>query len=674
MNKEIRFTFVLPVHNGGRYIKEQIESILHQEYKNFNLIVLENFSDDGTVDYLKTINDSRMEVIPSEQLLSFEENWARIIDTERADYTIIAMADDKYETNYLSEIVKLIKKYPNKNVYRTNVKFFNENSEVIGQSNIKETINFYEYLKGRLNHTYFETFQGYCFDTNFYNKIGGFECKFKGMYMDDKIVLTAIEGNFMPVSSQYACFYRMHSASVSGSPNFEADIQGFNYIFNWLYEKNDKKILNIIRDSLPNHIQAFSHFYTDEQVLEYKKIYKLFDINTNSIIYRIKRWLKKHFYIKKECGQLKIRLLFIKIRKNLKLNIKKKTLLICRFDGIGDYLIMRKYLKNIRYSEKYKDYYIIFAGRNEFSEFAEKYDKKYIDKFIWVNYSEYMSNKNVRKEYYKLFSKLNVNEVISPVYDREPIVCEPIVGSVKAEIKYGHSGPMNRFENVISEHKIKKYNKIYTKLIFTGDDIVFEEERYRRFFEQIIKEPIEDNNLDSIFSVDIDFNSKYVLIAPFAGDVIRTWNKFNFVDLINFLVNEYNYDVGILGSNNINEEKIADEMICLADKKSKVKNLVGKISLAELPIYLKKCQFLVANETGTVHLAHAINTKTYCISNGSYMNRFMPYKNINYIYPDNIINYLKEHHEIGLRASVDINSIKSKKVIDIIKGDIINER
>ena len=327
--------------------EEQIESILSQDYDNYNLIVLENCSNDGTCEYLNSINNSKLSIIPSENLLSMEENWSRVLKTQRGDYTIFAMADDRYEMNYLSELTKLINKYPGKNIYRTNVTIINEESKEIGKSNIKETINFYEYLQGRLAHTYFETFQGYCFDTDFYNQSGGIECIYKAMYMDDKFVLTAIDNDFMPVSSEHACCYRINASSVSGSPDFEADIAGYNYFFNWLKEKNDKKILKIIRQYLPVHIEAFSKFFTQDQMSEYKKIYKLFNINFTSKIYKIKKWFKKYFYIKNENDFLKIRILFIKINKS-----KYKTLLICRFDGIGDYMLMRRYLKNIRNSKK----------------------------------------------------------------------------------------------------------------------------------------------------------------------------------------------------------------------------------------------------------------------------------------------------------------------------------
>ena len=246
---KIKFTFVLPVHNGmpngKEYIQEQIKSIINQEYKDFNLIILENCSNDGTAEYLKTLNHEKIEIQYSDKLLSIDDNWRRIINVPRNEYMIMAMADDLYKPNYLTELVKLIEKYPKACVYRTNIDVINEDSKLVGQSDITSKINFEEYLKGRLKHTYFETFQGYCFRTDFYNEVGGCPCIFKGFYMDDKLVLMALKKHFMPVSSSYACCYRTHSSSCSGTPDFECDIKGYNHLFNWIKEQNHKKLNTI---------------------------------------------------------------------------------------------------------------------------------------------------------------------------------------------------------------------------------------------------------------------------------------------------------------------------------------------------------------------------------------------------------------------------------------------
>ena len=74
-----RFSVILPVRNGGNYIKVCVASILAQTYPEFNLVILENCSTDGTPEWLTTLTDPRISVIPAEKPLSIEDNWARIL-------------------------------------------------------------------------------------------------------------------------------------------------------------------------------------------------------------------------------------------------------------------------------------------------------------------------------------------------------------------------------------------------------------------------------------------------------------------------------------------------------------------------------------------------------------------------------------------------------------------
>lgn len=54
---------VMPVYNGEIYLKEAIDSILNQTYKDFEFIIVNDGSTDGTATILKQISDSRVNII-----------------------------------------------------------------------------------------------------------------------------------------------------------------------------------------------------------------------------------------------------------------------------------------------------------------------------------------------------------------------------------------------------------------------------------------------------------------------------------------------------------------------------------------------------------------------------------------------------------------------------------
>jgi glycosyltransferase involved in cell wall biosynthesis len=56
--KSASFTLFLPSYNGGEYLKECVRSVLAQSYRDFELVVLDDCSSDGSLQWLATIDDT----------------------------------------------------------------------------------------------------------------------------------------------------------------------------------------------------------------------------------------------------------------------------------------------------------------------------------------------------------------------------------------------------------------------------------------------------------------------------------------------------------------------------------------------------------------------------------------------------------------------------------------
>lgn len=312
------FTFIIPVHNGMPYIQDCIESILNQTYQNFNIIVLENSSDDGTIEYLKSLTDKRIEIQQSDKLLTIEENWARIINTKREEFMVITCADDCYHENYLSEIVNLIKKHPKASLYRTSVEMINEKSEVTARFKMKKSkMQEADYLKGRLTHTYFETFMGYAFRSYDYNDVGGIDCVHNLLHPDDVLFMKLTRKSYMALSEKFEACYRSHSKSVSTHPKSQIALDGYNYFFNYIFNLKNTKLIKIVKDYLPYHISQIEKFFEPEQVEELKNMYKTYDINPNDLRHKwidFKTKCRQEIFVKYEEKSIKIRFFRLKIR------------------------------------------------------------------------------------------------------------------------------------------------------------------------------------------------------------------------------------------------------------------------------------------------------------------------------------------------------------------------
>src|SRR5882724_6808437 len=90
-----QFLIVLPVRNGGEYLKACVASILAQVHEHFRLVVLENASTDGTPSWLRQLRDPRISVRESPAPLEIEKNWARILQCDlSAEFLTIIGHDD----------------------------------------------------------------------------------------------------------------------------------------------------------------------------------------------------------------------------------------------------------------------------------------------------------------------------------------------------------------------------------------------------------------------------------------------------------------------------------------------------------------------------------------------------------------------------------------------------
>lgn len=106
---EKRFSIIISAYNIEDYIKRAIKSVLEQDFKNYELIVIDDKSVDSTLEKIKEINDERIIVIanPENKGLGAVRNIG--IERAKGEYIVHLDGDDTlYEKNTLSRINELI--------------------------------------------------------------------------------------------------------------------------------------------------------------------------------------------------------------------------------------------------------------------------------------------------------------------------------------------------------------------------------------------------------------------------------------------------------------------------------------------------------------------------------------------------------------------------------------
>jgi glycosyltransferase involved in cell wall biosynthesis len=101
-----QISILTPVWNGLPLVKGSVDSVLSQTFEDWELVISDNGSEDGTRDYLATLTDPRIRVFYQEQNLGITANVNFVLRNARAPICQFLCHDDYFmDTGSLSRIV-----------------------------------------------------------------------------------------------------------------------------------------------------------------------------------------------------------------------------------------------------------------------------------------------------------------------------------------------------------------------------------------------------------------------------------------------------------------------------------------------------------------------------------------------------------------------------------------
>lgn len=149
------FSFILPAYKAN-YLRESINSILRQDFSDFELIIVDDDSPNQLGDIVYEFKDSRISYYRNKHNIGGNDliaQWNLCLKYAKGDYVILATDDDLYEPNFLSTFFNLINKYPDVQVFRSRIMSINDSGDIMWfDRTYKEFLNqgefFYYYLQG----------------------------------------------------------------------------------------------------------------------------------------------------------------------------------------------------------------------------------------------------------------------------------------------------------------------------------------------------------------------------------------------------------------------------------------------------------------------------------------------------------------------------------------------
>lgn len=355
-------------------------------------------------------------------------------------------------------------------------------------------------------------------------------------------------------------------------------------------------------------------------------------------------------------------------------SVKQGTLLIVKMDAIGDYLLFRNFLEDIRKSKKFAAYQITLCGNVIWKEIAESFDANFVNEFIWIDKKKLVDNLEYRAEKLKSIRRRGFEIAFQPTFSRELLTGDSIIRASSASSRIGSKG------DDASELEILKNigDTYYSKLSVANSSVVFEFEKNKRIIEELTEEKISRYKPEIKNYSDVSSGEKYAVLFPGAGEAQKQWPFKGFAAISEELSNKYKLKIRICGS--AADSILADQIISECKTSAPV-NLCGKTNLQELLNEIAHAEFLFTNDSSALHIAASANTKTVCVLSGRHYSRFSPYPensctSLEFVFPDKMDKIISEDKIAAVQKTkynaVDsIDSISIEKVKKVI-GKILS--
>lgn len=221
MNSCNLLSVIMPVYNTEKYLKESIESILNQSYKDFEFIIINDGSTDNSLNIINNYAqlDGRIKVISRENkglVYSLNEG----LNIAKGKYVARMDADDVSLPERLKKQVDFLEKHKEIDILATKASVIGDATEVIKSKNEEKLNMLFKSEDARkilLNYWYCLAHPSIMFRKSILEKLQGYK-EYKSEDLD--LWLRALKANFKIYKlNEKLIEYRIHKESKSNKDN-----------------------------------------------------------------------------------------------------------------------------------------------------------------------------------------------------------------------------------------------------------------------------------------------------------------------------------------------------------------------------------------------------------------------------------------------------------------------
>lgn len=252
---DIKISVVVPNYNYEKFLEQRIYSILNQNYKIYELIILDDCSKDNSIAKIEEIKAAISKYVNVKTFYnetnsgSAFKQWKKGMEIATGNYIWIAEADDYCEKNLIRNLIKPIKKDKNIMLSYADTAFIDAEGKIILKT-IKPEIDIQK--SGHWNHSYINEGIDEIKKFSFLNctianvsscliKNGKYEeyLKMSGEFRqagDWLFYVNLISNGDIAFSNKVLNYYRVHGNNVSSTTNYQRHIDEIKRIHKYFVE------------------------------------------------------------------------------------------------------------------------------------------------------------------------------------------------------------------------------------------------------------------------------------------------------------------------------------------------------------------------------------------------------------------------------------------------------
>jgi len=292
-NNQPLVSVIMPCFNDGNYIKDAIDSVFTQTYKNIDLTIINDCSTDkNTNNILSSISHPKIKILHNESNMGPSGTRNKGIAKADGKYILPLDADDIIDITYVEKAIKIIEN--NDSIGAVYCK-----AELFGMKNGPWNLPDYSLDHMLLDNIVFITA---LFRKEDWEKVGGFSVEMDAGMEDYDFWLSILQiGKEIYQIPEILFHYRIKN--VSRTTLFDSDLNKKKEIYRKiylrhpvLYEKYKNEYAIILRNALIEKI-FYSNYSTD--ILD--KLYKILERKpVKFFFFRCFRWFMRNIFFRKE--------------------------------------------------------------------------------------------------------------------------------------------------------------------------------------------------------------------------------------------------------------------------------------------------------------------------------------------------------------------------------------